>query len=218
MKLKLVRLALAMVAQITHVLALGPLQNSVIGDDVVENISLPTKAPTFDVSRVVAKAKSLDPVNGAAIEQALSSTARIKIVQFHAEGNFGIHDYNTIGLNSDYPLLVMAVALLHEWEHVKDCGDGPGNGGVANSPAASNCSACEHLPLTAASYVLLFNNLCDLPCQSMSSALLKKACESLREFKELSKDQNTRCQASTCGNKPSWSSLANWSATCPCCP
>jgi hypothetical protein len=194
---------------------LAPARTQGGGDEVLENIPVPTTAQeSFSTADVVTTAKTIDPANGAEVEQAIND-GNLGIVEFHDPGNFGFHDYNTIGLNPDFGVLVMAVAILHEWWHVERCGGGPSNGGTTNySPPQDPCGACQHVQATSNSWTQLSEALCNPPCPTPFPL---EACRAREDLKSIAKEQFSRCGNSSCPSKPTWTSLANWTKECFCC-
>lgn len=170
-----------------------------VGDDALENLPIPVE---------------LDPLNGPALAQAVAE-GRTGLVEFHDPDNFGAHDFNTVALSPEFGNTVMAIALLHEWKHVKECGVGLSHGGVADSPPQSDpCAACGHVLETAASWTKLTLATCSPPCPW---PLDIKACEARDKFRQAAKKQWERCKKSACTSKPTWGALASWSLECYCC-
>ena len=166
---------------------------------------------------MINKAKQIDAVAGAQIQQAKDSGG-VGFGEIHEARLYGTHDYNTVALNPDYGVLVSAVSLLHEWIHIGECGGGPSNGGTAgDGRVGTSCYRCEHAQMTANSWTLISNAFCELWDPASTGVSRKVVCDVLKDLKDAAYQQYLKCIASQCTGYLPFSDLANWTLPCLNC-
>ncbi|MDF1800701.1 MAG: hypothetical protein P1V81_16110 [Planctomycetota bacterium] len=174
-----------------------------------------------DVEAIVNKAIEIDPVAGNALKNAVQA-GELGFIEFQgdpADQSFGVHDHDTLGINTDpsIPLDVQAVAALHEFEHHQHANTNSGGDARAlidpNDPWAgeSTCFICTHASMSIQS----FTTVNDFACDGAEGQLLTDLCDAARELEENAAEQSSECLARGCAGAPdpSWSG-----AVCPNCP
>lgn len=188
--------------------------SAVQGDHLVPWYQGPTEAATFDVQQVLDVAKAMDPVEGAALEQAFLD-GELDFVEFNHEFNSGIHDHNTIGLNPDCGLYAMAAAALHEWEHVRHCNGPTGAPGGGDARVGDPCYKCIHAQMTADSWTALNTYICTTSHPCTEEHCVSVPCAWLVKWKQAAQQQMANCPA-TC-NAGTFEDLAAWEESCEWC-
>ena len=131
------------------------------------------------------------------------------------DDNPGHHDLTTIAVNPDYEPWLLAIVVMHEYEHIKNIWAYPYNPGTTwllgpnrkdpttqridpNTADPNPCHACNHLQMHVVSAVAVIDRWCDSPPISRDEfcstyqAVLDNAAQSFDE-----------CSASDCDPKPS---------------
>ncbi len=190
------------------------------GDDIAQDLTFPTSSPTFSVNDVVDAATQLDPNGGSAVGTAIANGS-VNVVEFNAPGNYGYHDWNTIALNPAYGVNVMAIALLHEWNHVTNCTP-PGSGGSGHDdrspggPAHTSCWPCTHAQMIADDWTYLTEFVC---ISGITASFPVDPCELLDDLQSLAQAEHTACGSAQppCTGIPNFDDLADWDMICPAC-
>ena len=114
-----------------------------------------------DVEAIINKAIEIDPVKGNALKAKVVA-GNVGFVEYQGDvaGELGIHDHNTIAINTDpnIPLGVKAVTALHEGDHLDNAtaasgGDSRSFADPTNPWAGTNtCFLCTHADMGIESY------------------------------------------------------------------
>jgi len=142
------------------------------------------------------KIKTIDSQAGALIEQAYLD-GYIGFVTFTDEGNFGVHDYNTIGYTAVRNQWIQALAILHEWDHICNAPHDPTSPPL-EPPAPPHdirildpCFACTHLEMVVEDLADLDQLFCGDALQGGDSW---DCWVAYREIFEIACDLYERCQ------------------------
>lgn len=161
------------------------------GDSYIDSTGDPTRALSFpeefqQLADAIQVAKAIDPVAGAELEARTTATSGgIRVVKAWLPPSApGVHDHDTIGVREDIFDLpeVVAVVLLHEFEHIAHCGGGPATGGTAGDSRASDpCYPCIHAAMNARSAVQLQGQFCNA---GTTGVVLQRLCQEERSMRE----------------------------------
>ena len=189
--------------------------------------SLPNNSPSGGDTNLSTSGLATWPMEQQAINDALAAAAQIdagaaatlagKVAQgdigvayiWSSDGPPGSHDSDTIAVRKGESAEVTAVAMLHEWEHIQNCG--PGDEG--DSRRTDPCYPCIHAAMNANSANQLAHSIChkyyDVPGQQ------EKDCATLKNLQQASQMLGTdTCLVGHC----TWSVATSPPATCPNCP
>lgn len=183
-----------------------------VGGDVILDTGpgLATSAmPTPVRDAGMAVASEMDPGATAEIQEALDN-GDLELAEIWGPGPVGAHDHNTIAVRKASSPEVVAVALLHEWEHIENCD--PGDKG--DSRRSDPCYECTHAAMNFNSASALESMICSREYEPHEEAKKKADCAALNEMRK----QSYPLVSDTCllGNCPY--DLVPGVAECPNCP
>lgn len=184
-----------------------------VGDNYAQGLLAPQTAPSYPVQEVIDIAKQMDPDAGAAIQQAYDD-GDLGFSEFHSDGNYGFHDWNTVCINPDNGLPTAAAALLHEWGHVENCTP-PSQGGSGHDDRVGDpCFQCIHAQMTADSFTNVAMFACDAGISGNFGAI--DPCDILDDLEDKAREQHAKCAAGSCASVPDVEGMADW-GVCPWC-
>jgi hypothetical protein len=106
-------------------------------------------------------------------------------------GKPGESDSDTIGINTNWPLFICAVACAHEYAHTQNCGSGPNaNDPVTNDPV---CGACAHAEMHSDDADSM-----EAMCEGISESEIADLCDAWDGNLAEMQDLLTSCQSSGC--------------------
>lgn len=179
------------------------------GDAIIPSSGVPlSPASVADFQIFINKAKEIAPLQAAALEGKVLS-GEIGVAWLWGGGQ-GVHDWNTIAIRRG-SVVVGAVALLHEFQHVMNCLGGPPNGGAeADGSSCDPCYACTHRDIQAQSHAQLLALVCTLPTEEEREEL----CNLIRGTALVGKRYAQQC---TLIPNCSYHSFYDWNTLCPTC-